>query len=149
MTPSTHTFLHTPQKGRSGGGVDIFVSNTYSYLKNIRSITVSSFEYMEMNFKCNNQWVSFVVVYRPPSSNVSVFLEEFGSLLDLIDMVSLQVFIVGDFNIWMDVLDNRDTIKFSELLDSYQLLNNVFNPEFNHRSYFGSSYRRCVSKFNN
>ena len=29
MTPPTHTFLHSPREGRRGGGVGMFLSNTF------------------------------------------------------------------------------------------------------------------------
>lgn len=117
MTPPTHTFLHMPREGRVGGGVGLFTSNALSHLKMLKRINVNSFEYIEVNFKCQNQWVSFVVVYRPPSSCIGLFMNAFSALLELINMVSFKVFIVGDFNIWMDDPDDLDKIRFCELLD--------------------------------
>ena len=40
-------------------------------------------------------------------------------------MVSFKTFIVSDFNIWMDDHENRNTVSFGELLESYQLSNKV------------------------
>ena len=126
MTPPTHSFHHIPREGRrGGGGVGLFTSNTFSQLRVVNRINVSSFEYMEVNFKYLNQWISFIVVYRPPWSRVNLFIEEFGALLELIDMVSCKVLVTGDFNIWMDDPENRDTISFCELLETYQLHNGV------------------------
>lgn len=124
MTP-THTFLHIPS--RHGKGVGLFTSNTFSNLRILKRMNVS-FEYTEFNYKHYNQWLLFIVIYRPPRSSVNLFFEEFGAMLDLIAMVSFKVFIVGDFNTWMDVSDNYDAGSFSELLDCYQLSNELYSP---------------------
>ena len=125
MTPPTHTFWHIP-RGSRGGGVGLFVSGALSHLRVLKRIEVTSFEYMEVVFKCRDIWVSYIVVYRPPKpTTINTFIEEFGALLDLIDMVSLRVVVTGDFNIWMEDPSDRSTIAFNELLETYQLMNNV------------------------
>ena len=51
MTPATHTFLHSPREGRRGGGVGIFLSNTFVHVRLLAPIKVSSFEYIQVSFK--------------------------------------------------------------------------------------------------
>ena len=85
----------------------------------------SSFEYMELTFRYQSHSFLFVVVYRPPSSSMNVFIDEFRTLLEDTDVISQYVFIVGDFNIWMDDPNRNSTLLFRELLESHQLQNNV------------------------
>ena len=127
MTPFTHTFHHIPRVGKRGGGVGLFASKALTHLRVQKRIEVESFEYMEVIFKCSGQWILCLVVYRPPGPSVNNFIEKFRNLLDLIDMVSLKVVIMGDFNIRMDDPTHHDTIAFNELLEEYQLMNNVKN----------------------
>ena len=127
MTPFTHTFHHIPREGKRGGGVGLFASKALTHLRVQKRIEVESFEYMEVIFKCSGQWILCLVVYRPPGPSVNNFIEKFRNLLDLIDMVSLKVVIMGDFNIRMDDPTHHDTIAFNELLEEYQLMNNVKN----------------------
>ena len=37
MTPSTHTFLHNPRKERRGGGVGIFLANSFKKIRLYKS----------------------------------------------------------------------------------------------------------------
>ena len=125
MTPPTHTFLHVPRHGRVGGGVGLFVSNALSHVRLMDRIEVNSFEYMMVSFKCSNKWIKLIVLYRPPSSDINMFFEEFSILIEQVDMVSFNLFCVGDFNIWMEDHNNYVRNKFCDLLESYQLCNFV------------------------
>ena len=125
MTPSTHLFLHVPREGRRGGGVGIFVPRSCSHLRIINRTQFASFEHIETRFKYANQNFSFIVVYRPPQLNIGIFLEDFAKFLDTLDMIAMKVYICGDFNIWMDAVEHRDTVSFCELLEAHRFLNNV------------------------
>ena len=96
MTTATHTFLHSPREGRRGGGVGIFLSNTFSHLRVLTPLRVSSLEYIQISFKYQSQWIVHIVIYRPPWSNINIFFRQFSALLDSIEMVSFKIFIVGD-----------------------------------------------------
>ena len=48
MTPSTHLFLHVPRGTRRGGGVGVFVSNSFSKLKKEDVVEAETFEYMHI-----------------------------------------------------------------------------------------------------
>ena len=125
MTPSTHSFLHSPREDRRGGGVGLFVSRAFTRLRLCQSEKMISFEHQEISFRHNSQSFLFVVIYRPPSTPVNLFIDEFGILLDRLDRVSQNAFIVGDFNIWMDDLGSYEAKMLCELLDTHQLVNNV------------------------
>ena len=124
MTPSTHSFLHIPRQGR-GGGVGLFLSNSFSEIKIVNHPRAISFEHIEVNFKFKGNCFSFIVVYRPPASNANVFFDEFENLLDSIDLLAKKVIICGDFNFWMDDNTISNTKIFNEKLAINQLINNT------------------------
>ena len=125
MTPSTHTFLHLPRVGQIGGGVGLFLSNCFTHIRMIKMDTFTSFEFIEVNFKYQGSNMVFIIVYRPPNSNISDFFEQFDDLLERIDTVANKVIIGGDFNFWMDVESDPRKIRFNDLLESHQLSNFV------------------------
>ena len=123
MTPSTHTFLHLPRIGRVGGGVGLFLQNSFTHMRIIKRPRFTSFEFIEVNFKYQGCNLSFIIVYRPPNSSTNDFFEQFEDLLERIDLIANKVIICGDFNFWMDIDVNPNKIKFTDLLESHQLLN--------------------------
>ena len=125
MTPSTHTFVHLPRVGQMGGGVGLFLSNSFTHIRMVKRDTFTSFEFIEVNFKHQGSNLVFIIVYRPPNSNTSDFFEQFDELLERIDTIANKVIIGGDFNFWMDVESNPRKIRFNELLESHQLSNFV------------------------
>ena len=126
MTPPTHTFLHVPRATR-GGGVGIFLHKSFSHVRTVKHITTNNFEYMSVHFKLSNNDFSFTIIYRPPSSCVEEFLEQFGDFLEKIDASTHKAVILGDFNFHMDLPNNTNTKKFNDLLESFGLANYV-NP---------------------
>ena len=128
MSPATHAFFHVPREGRTGGGVGIFITNSFKHIRLEKVNICSSFEHMKVSFRLGAQRFVCVVVYRPPGLDVGLFLTEFESVLETLDTVSENILVCGDFNIWMDDKENRYSVAFSELLDSYQLQNGVMAP---------------------
>ena len=127
MTPMTHTFLHVPRIGIQGGGVGMFISKMFSHVRMKKSTQYMTFEHMEISLKCNGIPLLFLIIYRtPPRRNVPNFLEEFELLMEQIDRISQTVYIVGDFNLWMDDPSDREANLFKELLQNHQLVNNVW-----------------------
>ena len=125
MTPMTHTFFHTPREGRVGGGVGIFISNAFTHIKLENTVVVSSFEYIVVSFRFGIEKFVCLVVYRPPDQNVNIFMNEFGSILERLNTVSENVIISGDFNFWIDDINNPHTVAFLELIESFQFKNNI------------------------
>ena len=121
MTPGSHTFLHNPRNDRRGGGVGIFISNSFSKIRMMRPQVVKSFEYMETHFECRGRKLVFIVVYRPPNTRMNAFLDEFRLYLEEIDTVSASVFVCGDFNLWYEDLDDHNVNTFKEMMDHCNL----------------------------
>ena len=102
MTPTTHTFLHNPRMERRGGGVGIFLTNSFKKLRLFRTETFKSFEHMQVGCEIAGRNCIFIVVYRAPNLSIPIFIDEFRLYLETIDMVSANTFVCGDFNLWID-----------------------------------------------
>ena len=73
--------------------------------------------------------IVFQMVYRIPNTSILTFCNEFCNGLEA-EILSFrgELFLLGDFNIHMDDLENTDTILFSDLLDSFNLVKMVNFP---------------------
>ena len=72
--------------------------------------------------------IRFVVIYRPPSSQIKAFLEDFASLLEQLVPISGNLLIVDDFNFHLDDSNNTDATKLHNLLESFNLKQHVATP---------------------
>ena len=71
--------------------------------------------------------IRFVVIYRPPSSHIKAFLQDFASLLEQLVPISGNLLFVGDFNFKLDS-NNTDATKLHNLLESFNLKQHVATP---------------------
>ena len=93
-----------------------------------------SFEYIDVAISSTSQNpVRLIAVYRThltsdkrPTANI--FFKEFTSLLENISSYPGYVLICGDFYFHVDVLDNRNTLLFNDLLSSASLIQHVKAP---------------------
>ena len=65
------------------------------------------------------------LVYRPPDSSVTSFVDELSDKFDRDIIKPGQITLLGDFNIKMNKLEDADTIIFSDFLESFGLENRV------------------------
>ena len=127
MTPQTHSFFHLPRIDRVGGGVGLFLQNSFTHIRCIKRPIFSSFEIIEVNFKYQVCNLLFIIVYRPPNLSANDFFEQFDDLLENIDQITNKVISSGDFNFWMDRELDREKVRFTDLLEAHQLRNFVQN----------------------
>ncbi|XP_030839377.1 uncharacterized protein LOC105441144 [Strongylocentrotus purpuratus] len=86
----------------------------------------------------NSRSISLVVVYRPESDDhgrhlpFSVFMEEFGEMLDSYLLHPSEILLVGDYNIWVDVQDDSKARQFLNLLSTYGMKQHVREPTHDH-----------------
>ena len=117
MTPDTHTFLHVPRGDGRGGGVGIFISNSFSKIKKEKVPKTDNFELMQVSCMHGGKKLVFIIVYRSPSSNQALFHDEFRLYLESLNVVGSEVFVCGDFNFWVDDAENENAKAFIESMD--------------------------------
>ena len=71
-------------------------------------------------------------MYRPPSSNIATFLDEFAALIEDLNVPSRDLVIMGDFNIHVNDLTDSRGARFLDLLNDLSLRNNVNVPTYKH-----------------
>ena len=96
-TPINYSFLHNSRESRRGGGVALICSNQL-YPKKLSLNEFTSFESISIKIKLSKP-IILSIIYRPPSSSLSVFLDHFTDYLSLLANFNLPLLIVGDFNI--------------------------------------------------
>ena len=69
--------------------------------------------------------VYLVVVYRPPSSSVTTFIDEFTSLLESCVLDGHPIILSGDFNIHWDNQENSSTRQIRDLFEAFGLQQHV------------------------
>ena len=77
------------------------------------------------------------MVYRPPTSkknkqSPATFLQDISSLIERLLSTNQRIFLVGDFNLHVDNIQNHSSATFLETLDAFGLVNHVTTPT--HRS---------------
>ena len=126
--PDGYDILHVPRETR-GGGVG-FVYKKHLRVKMDNSLQFSSFECMTVLLESSSFTFRFIIVYRvPPSSTNNIqkssFISDFGDLLECTSNLSGKLVIVGDFNVHMDSVDDREQIQLTSLLNSFGMEQHV------------------------
>ena len=107
MTPDTHTLLHVSSGDRRGGGVGIFISKSFSKIRKEKVPKTDNFELKQASCIYGGKKLVFIIVYRSPSSDDVLFRVEFRIYLESLNLVGLEVFVCGDFNFWVDDVENE------------------------------------------
>ena len=118
---------------RRGGGLALITKNDvkFSYY-NIDVSLPSSFEYLSMKCKSSTPFV-FICLYRPPTTIAfSVFMQEFENFLSALNLLPLPAVVCGDFNIKINMVDDRESVLFSNLLFEFNF-SVVMPDESTHR----------------
>ena len=141
ITPSGYKLLHVPRpkaKGRGeekkekvAGGVAVLLKTSF-ITKKEKVSKFTSFEVMEVTAASKKDSVRVCVIYRPPSTSKTVFLEEFQDYLDSLTHSKGKLVVLGDFNFHYDRRDNAEANKLRELLFSMNLDQHVQAPTHVH-----------------
>jgi len=119
--------------GRRGGGVALLCKRSISVVNySVKFPAPSTFEFLSVKFCLEVSFV-FIGVYRSPTStSFSKFMCELRFLLISLCALSLPSVIGGDFNVRLNVSDDRNTRAFLRLLSEYNFV--VLRPEsYTHR----------------
>ncbi|MCI4436824.1 MAG: hypothetical protein JHC33_08470 [Ignisphaera sp.] len=132
-TPVGYTFLDISRppnhplssKHSSYGGVCIIYRNSFcsSFDSNIK---YSSFECLLAIFKSTSFKIALIVIYRPPSSSCSLFIDEFYNLVEYVYSLSIPFFILGDFNIQFNKA-NIYVSKLENIFDTFNLKQHIIS----------------------
>ena len=117
------------RQDRMGGGLAIIYQEDLNITKH-EAPKYQTMELAQFRIKpCTSlPATSLTIVYRPPGSNVLLFLHELSDYIERTIIENGKVILLRDFNIHINRVDNIDTINFLDLIDSSGLLNRVDFP---------------------
>ena len=125
-----YKLIHNIRKNREkeiGGGVGVLFKWGMNY-KRVKSKEYSSFEHIIIRIPVSDRTSLLVIsIYRVLFVPVTVFLEEFVSLLETLITMKDNVILAGDLNIHME----EDTLyakKFKDILDTFNMVQHVETP---------------------
>ena len=125
--PGTHDFYHVPREEGRGGGVGLAASRSLQSVK-MTAVSFGSFECMEVSIVHQNRKMRFYLIYRPPHGNITSFIAEFDPFLTESLMADHSCIYLGDFNLWMNKLDDSRTVEMINALESHDLKNYIEVP---------------------
>ena len=124
-----YEFIQGYREGKKGGGVAVFYKKSVKVKKgNASSNLYDSFEYSYISTVIQKKKIIIIAVYRNQEVNCSTFCSELTNLIDKVSDSCESLMLVGDFNVWGEVLDDPDTKKVYDLLNSYGLSQIVTEP---------------------
>ena len=129
LAPPGYSILHFPRLTGQGGGLAL-IFRLYLKFKLFRTRNLpppKSFELMATKLSTGNKETIFLNIYRPPSSKISTFLQEFQKLLEIFVLSPSELIISGDFNIHADS-DLTTSHNFSGILDNFHLTQHINFP---------------------
>ena len=129
LAPSGFSILNSSRLTGHGGGLAV-IHKSFLKIKSFRARNFPSpvsFELMATKLTSGNKETIFLNIYRPPSSKISTFFDEFQNLLEFFVPLPSELIITGDFNIHTDS-DLTTPIKFSCILDNFYLKQHIHFP---------------------
>ena len=131
LVPDGYQIKHQARENRRGGGVAILYKSTVSVDIKSQGIT-QSMEYIDARVSFKNPSCELIVIYRPgtnPNDDqfvpVSVFFDDFTSILDRHDVSTYDVVIAGDCNFNLNDCNNAEVSQFMDILLTYDLNQHV------------------------
>ena len=122
LLPEGYSIIHQPRLDKQGGGVAVVHRDTIQVRKHPPlPTTPQSFEALECSIKMSSHPIHAICLYRPPSSPIATFMDEFDNLLFERFLHSSTLMVVGDVNIWMEDIANSATTKLCDILSSFEL----------------------------
>jgi hypothetical protein len=122
------------RKSQTGGGVSLLMKDNIEYTRREDLCqTTPSLETLFVEISniqnTNSKHVMIGVIYRPPNTDINLFLNEFNVILHKIKLENKIVYLTGDFNInLLNAASHLLTEEFLELMYSYSFLPLINRP---------------------
>ena len=131
----THEYDLRPK--RPGGGVSLFIADSLTYTRRNDIYFNSVFNSITIDIdKCELDAirnVSVIIVYRPPNTDSSLFINELDIILTMLKSENRDIFLIGDFN--YDTFKSRlyqskniEPENFTNILSEFNLYKLIHKP---------------------
>ena len=98
LTPPGYSYIGKCRSAKRRGGVGILYKSEYK-LRKTTTKRHETFEHVDVKTTQTLRPMRVVVIYRPPTTNVQQFLDEFATYVNEIAMAQQDILIDGDFNL--------------------------------------------------
>ena len=124
-----YEIIHAYRTEKGGGGAAIIYRESFKVKRGEASSTnYSSFEYTYLTFLSQKMKVLLVCIYRKQEINCSIFCKEFEEFMEKVFNQGESIILTGDFNIWAENKSNSKTKEFTQLMNSYGLMQQIKVP---------------------
>jgi len=132
--PDGYTCLDVPRpltsKSKVGatnhGGVAAIISNKLTCKKIRLPTQPSTFEYLCFSITGSATTVITLLIYRPGSKPpTDAFFADLSTALETVALYKCQIIVAGDFNVRVNLPSDRDAVKLSDILDSFDCTQHV------------------------
>ena len=113
-----YKFIGNSRHGRRGGGVGAYIRNDFNFVhRSDLDVFSESLEciFIEINLSFKN--IIFSVIYRPPNSPFTEFLESLTTVLNKISKENKFLYFSGDFN--LNLLNADSSPQVCDFLDAF------------------------------
>ena len=131
LVPDGYEIKHQARENRRGGGVAIVYKSSISVDIKSKGIT-QSMEYIDACVSFENTSCELIVIYRPGTNPndgqfvpISVFFDDFTSILDRHYVSTYEVVIAGDFDFNLNGCNDAEVSQFMDILLTYDLNQHV------------------------
>ena len=127
ITPAGFQLHQVPRENKKGGGVAVLVRNDIDSVR-CQIDRRETFEHITIQLSDRQSSQLLVhVIYRPPSTSKSRFIEEFNSFMEAAALSPHENIILGDVNIQLDS-QNCWTENFNTVLLDFDFIQHVSTP---------------------
>ena len=114
------------------GGIVVFHRSRYRCVR-VPLPELTLFEGLYVRLHVGGESVTLLSIYRPGSCRPStVFYEELRMVLEMLVLQPGPIILGGDVNIHVERPDDSDSIRFSEMIESFNMIQQIVGPTHLH-----------------
>ena len=110
LTPPGYSFIGECRSLKRGGGVGLLYKSAYKFCKT-KTKRYDTFEHLDVKSTQTARPVRIVIIYRPPTTPIQSFLDEFATFVNEI-AVTVRVYTVFSFFVFKFANEKRITNSF-------------------------------------
>ncbi|KAI0214517.1 putative RNA-directed DNA polymerase from transposon BS [Lamellibrachia satsuma] len=126
-TTGGYSFIGECRSSKRGGGVGLLYKSAYKFRKTTTK-RYDTFEHLDVKSTQTSRPVRVVIIYRPPTTSVQSFLDEFTKYVNEIVVTRQDILIVGDFNLHCELNSAPGVKLLNDILAENNLKQHVTEP---------------------
>ena len=127
FSPPGYSFIGECRSSKRGGGVRLLYKLAYKFRKTITT-RCDTFEHLGIKSTQTSRPVRVVIIYRPLTTSIQSFLDEFATFVNEIVVTRQDILIVGDFNLHCELNCARGVKVLNDILAENNAKQHVTEP---------------------